>query len=268
MISLYHQTHYFLFHKNNRHGWKKQANDERDFKYSVCRSPTEAVSLIPRSVDLRSKLPPAWDQGQIGSCTAHGIAAALVFDENFQNESFIMPSRLFIYWNERDAEGTVSEDAGAMIRDGIKAVAKVGFADEKMWPYIPSKFKVKPPQLAYDSAIKHKALQYMKLDNTNLTELKSCLAAGFPFVFGFTVFASFESDRVAGTGVLLMPGPKEQNMGGHCVCAVGYDDDKKVFIVRNSWGTKWGQTGHFEMPYEYITSADLASDFWTIRKIT
>jgi C1A family cysteine protease len=267
MRDLFHQVHYHLFHKENKHGWKKQTPDLRDAKYSVSKPETEKVNLLPPSVDLRSKLPPAWDQGQIGSCTAHGIGAALVFDENFQKETFIMPSRLFIYWNERNAEGSVNEDAGAVIRDGIKVVAKIGFADEKLWPYVPSKFKVKPPASAYDNAVKHKALQYLALDNTNLTELKSCLAAGFPFVFGFTVYSAFESAECAKTGVLTMPKPGEPDLGGHCVCAVGYDDAKKAFIIRNSWGTGWGQNGHFEMPYDYITSSNLASDFWTIRKI-
>lgn len=251
----------------NKYGWQPQHPDIRDLKYSIAKPSSEIAPKLPVKVDLRSKLPACWDQGRIGSCTAHGIAAALVFDEQFQNESFIMPSRLFIYYNERKVEGTISVDNGAQIRDGIKVVASQGFADEKIWPYVESKYRMKPPSAAYASGLEHKALQYMALDNTRLDELKSCLAAGFPFVFGFTVYPSFESAQVAKTGIMPMPSPKEAPVGGHCVIAVGYDDDVRRVIVRNSWSAQWGDKGHFWMPYDYITNRNLASDFWTIRKI-
>lgn len=265
ILNIYHKL---VAKEANFYGWKPGLPDHRDLKYSVTRMAAEAPETLPASVDLRSKLPACWDQGQIGSCTAHGISATLVFDEAFEKETFLMPSRLFIYFNERDMEGTITSDAGGEIRDGIKSVASLGFADENSWPYVEAKFTVKPPQVAYDTAVKHKALTYMSLDNTKLDELKSCLAAGFPFVFGFTVYDGFESDEVAKSGVLNMPGPNEQTQGGHCVCCVGYDDATKRFLVRNSWGPEWGQNGHFTMPYEYMTSSDLADDFWTIRKIS
>ena len=249
------------------YGWKPQKPDIRDLKYGDAKPPSEVVAVLPPKVDLRSKLPSCWDQSTIGSCTAHGISAALVFDEQYEHEAFIMPSRLFIYYNEREMEGTVEEDNGAEIRDGIKSVAAQGFADEKLWPYDVTKFKLKPSEEAYACGVQHKALTYMALDNTKLDELRGCLAAGFPFVFGFTVYDSFEGSFVARSGILSMPKPHENMVGGHCVIAVGYDDHAKMFLVRNSWGTKWGQQGHFWMPYEYITSSDLANDFWTIRKI-
>ncbi len=87
-------------------------------------------------------------------------------------------------------------------------------------------------------------------------------------VFGFSVYESFESDSVASTGVVPMPSPNEQLLGGHAVVLVGYDDTKKVWIVRNSWGTNWGQAGYFTMPYAYLTNSNLASDFWTISTVT
>ena len=90
---------------------------------------------------------------------------------------------------------------------------------------------------------------------------------GNPFVFGFTVYQNFESSTVAQTGVLNMPGKKESVVGGHAVMAAGYDDKKKAFIVRNSWGSTWGQKGYFYMPYDYLTSTDLADDFWTISQV-
>jgi len=92
-----------------------------------------------------------------------------------------------------------------------------------------------------------------------------CLAEGYPFVFGFTVYESFESPAVAKTGVLDMPKPQEKTLGGHAVMAVGYDDKAKRFLVRNSWGSDWGLKGYFTIPYDYLDSRNLADDFWTIR---
>jgi C1A family cysteine protease len=92
------------------------------------------------------------------------------------------------------------------------------------------------------------------------------MADGFPFVFGFTVYDSFESDQVAKTGILNMPKPDEPEVGGHAVMGVGYDDAKKRLLVRNSWGADWGMKGYFTMPYDYVASRDLSDDFWTIRK--
>jgi C1A family cysteine protease len=99
--------------------------------------------------------------------------------------------------------------------------------------------------------------------------MKSCLADGYPFAFGFTVYSAFEGAQVAKTGILKMPDlKKEEVVGGHAVLAVGYDDTKKAILVRNSWGASWGLKGYFWMPYAYISNAKLASDFWTIRGVT
>jgi C1A family cysteine protease len=97
--------------------------------------------------------------------------------------------------------------------------------------------------------------------------MRTCLADGFPFVFGFTVYENFESRQVARTGVLNMPQQAERVVGGHAVMAVGYIDAAKRFIVRNSWGTAWGKKGYFSMPFDYLVDSDLAADFWTIRLV-
>jgi len=101
----------------------------------------------------------------------------------------------------------------------------------------------------------------------SLSQLKGCLASGYPFVFGFTVYDSFESQQVAQTGVVPMPAAGEGVLGGHAVLAVGYDDTQQRFIVRNSWGTGWGMQGYFTMPYAYLTEQNLSSDFWTVRLV-
>ena len=129
-----------------------------------------------------------------------------------------------------------------------------------------AKFRDKPPQAAYDEGLKNQVLLYRRITR-DLTQMKACLATGFPFVFGFTVYQSFESQDVAQTGVMPMPGHDEQMLGGHAVLAVGYDDDQQRFIVRNSWGPGWGMQGYFTMPYAYLTQPNLSDDFWTIRLV-
>jgi C1A family cysteine protease len=161
----------------------------------------------------------------------------------------------------------VSTDSGAQIRDGIKSVASQGDCPESLWPYDITKFAVKPPPSCYQQALKFKAVQYQRVTQIS-NQLKGCLASGYPFVFGFTVYESFESQQVAQTGHAPMPAPKETVIGGHAVVAVGYDDVQGWFIVRNSWGAGWGMKGYFTLPYAYLLEPNLASDFWTIRVVT
>ena len=247
------------------YGWVRDLPDDRDFVYGapLVRFPQG----LPRSVDLRSECPPVYDQGQLGSCTGNGIAGAIEFDQRKQRTKEFTPSRLFIYYNEKVIEGTVSQDAGAQIRDGIKSVAKVGAPPESDWPYNIAKFAVRPPPKAYRDSKQDLVSAYSRVVQ-DVTQMRGCLAEGYPFVFGFTVYQSFESETVARTGLVPMPGTGEAVLGGHCVVAVGYDDSKRRFIIRNSWGTGWGLHGYCLMPYEYLINPRLASDFWTIRSVS
>ena len=220
---------------------------------------------MPALVDLTSGMPGVYDQGHLGSCTGNAIAAAYEYAQNHQGLPMVTPSRLFIYYCERALEGTVSQDAGAYIRDGFKVMANRGAPKETTWPYQISRFKKKPPAKAYAEALQHQALQYLAVGQ-GLDMLRTCLADGFPFVFGFTVYSSFETADVARTGEVPMPSTTEQVLGGHAVLAVGYSDVDQRFIVRNSWGPSWGKAGYFTMPYSYVTSPKLASDFWTLRQ--
>ncbi|HYT65602.1 MAG TPA: C1 family peptidase [Vicinamibacterales bacterium] len=211
--------------------------------------------------------PPVYDQGQLGSCTAQAIAAALQFDQAKQAERDVFtPSRLFIYYNERAIEGTVDDDSGAMLRDGIKSVAKQGAPHESLWPHVIARFRHKPSAAAYRDGRKHEAVLYERLVPV-AEQLKGCLAAGYPFAFGFSVYESFESAAVARTGEVPMPGRDESLLGGHAVVAVGYDEPRRRFFVRNSWGTSWGRAGYFTMPYDYLIDQHLSDDFWTIKLV-
>jgi len=243
-----------------RFGWTPDLPDARDFLYSA---PEAVLAALPTKVDLRKKMPPVYDQGQLGSCTANAIAAAFEFDERQQRLKDFMPSRLFIYYNERAIEGSIESDSGAQIRDGIKSVAKLGVCDETLWPYEISRFTEKPPAGAYTDANKHQATVYRSVIGT-LHQLQGCLASGYPFVFGFSAYESFLSQEVAKTGVVPLPPRHEKLVGGHAVVAVGYDDSIQRFIVRNSWGRSWGMKGYCTMPYGYLTDPQLARDFWAI----
>ena len=264
-----------------RYNWHPDLPDQRDFLFSE--QMTTPLKL-PKTVDLRDECPPVFDQGKIGSCTGNALAAAIDFIElrelgekknKTAAKNAVLPeifgrggrfsavSRLFIYYNERAIEGTVDQDGGAQLRDGIKVLAQFGACRESLWKYTATNVLKKPATKAFAEAKAHCVSTYMSL--RTLDEMKQCLALGFPVVFGFSVYESFESPDVARTGLMPMPEEGESMLGGHAVMAVGYDDGKEQLIVRNSWGAKWGDGGYFRMPYEYVEGLKLARDFWTVR---
>lgn len=252
-----------MANRTQGYGWIPDKADARDLKYSVSQP---VIKKLPLKVDLRSQFPPVYSQGQIGSCTAQSVCAAFHFCQIKEKLYNFAPSRLFTYYTARDLEGTVNEDSGAMLRDAIKSINKFGACPESIWPYDPNKLTVKPTATCYDTASRHTAVSYYQVSQ-NLNQMKGCLAEGFPFAFGMTVYDSFESDEVANTGIVPMPSPEEQQVGGHAVLVVGYDDSQQRFIVRNSWGADWGMAGHFTLPYAFIVNPDLATDFWTLRLV-
>ena len=190
------------------------------------------------------------------------------YDRKKQGLQSFIPSRLFIYYNERFLEGSINDDAGAEIKDGIKTVASDGYCDEALWPFDIAKITTKPPTNLYNQALKYKAISYYSIDNTKLIQLKTCLAAGYPVIFGSTIYESFyNADK--NHGVVPMPHMFDKVMGGHCILIVGYDDNTSLFTIRNSWGTSCGDgTGHYFMPYNYITNKNLTDDVWSIRTIS
>jgi C1A family cysteine protease len=249
--------------RKHGYGWSPDLPDHRDVLYSARPS---LLTALPPKVDLRPQCPAVYNQGQLGSCTANSIGGAFEFDQLKEKIGAWVPSRLFIYYNERVIEGTVSSDSGAQIRDGIKTINQQGVCPETDWPYDIAKFAEKPSAAAYAAAAKNKAVSYQRIART-LPQMKACLAEGYPWVFGFTVYESFESQTVAQTGIVPMPSTGEQVLGGHAVLCVGYDDSQQRFIVRNSWGADWGLAGYFLMPYAYLLDANLSDDFWTVRQV-
>lgn len=243
----------------NKYGWKPDVPDHRDKRFDHLSAPVPT----PEVVDLRPKMPPVYDQGNLGSCTANSTGAAFQYDQIKLKQPNWVPSRLMIYYLERQMEGTVNSDAGAQIRDGIKVLAKYGVAPETLWPYDVKKFKTAPPASVMKVAQAHQALTYSRVDQSELA-LEQVLAQGYPVCFGFAVFSSFETNAVAKTGIVPMPTKADKDLGGHAVLIVGYNRPKRQFIVRNSWGPGWGDKGYFYMPYDYVLNAQLSDDFWTI----
>ena len=251
-------------------GWIPDLPDFRDYTINIIYKPVdekETLTQLPANVDLRSMCSKIEDQGNLGSCTSNAIVGNLEFLEiKDKIKVFEDLSRLFVYYNERVIEHSINYDNGASLRDGIKTIAVQGACTEKLWSYDISKFKNKPNAVCYKDALNHKATSYYRLNTSS--QMRICLADGYPFVFGFSVFESFESAKVANTGIVPMPNMNEQLLGGHAVCAVGYNDKEQRFLVRNSWGINWGQKGYFTIPYAYLEDRSLSDDFWTIRKAT
>ena len=246
-------------------GWKRDLHDPRDLKYKV--SAPEAPRVLPPLVDLRPKCPPVYDQLDLGSCTANALGSAFQFEQMKQGMKGFMPSRLFIYYNERVMEGTVNEDAGAMIRDGIKSMVDLGVCPEDMWQYDTNNFKTKPCRRCYREAMKNQVIKYLRIADHTLQGVKEALADGYVVSFGITLYESFMTDAVANSGMATVPTATEKPIGGHAIKAVGYDDSKQCLIVKNSWGTSWGIKGYFYLPYWYITTPSAAADFWVIQLV-
>ena len=249
-----------------KYGWKKDKVDIRDFKYAA---PPQHIDNLPPSVDLRPNMPPIYDQKQLSSCTANAICAAVQFDKKKQGlpDADQFPSRLFVYYNERDIEGSVNEDGGASIRDGIKSIASQGVCSEGIWPYLEENVFTKPTDEAYNVAKTHLAVQYHSV-NQDLNQLKACLTEGYPIVCGIMLYSQFESQEAAKNGIITMPQNGDQCLGGHAVQICGYNDDTQQFTMRNSWGPDWGGNGgYFFIPYQYITNPQLSCDFWTVRLV-
>ena len=239
-------------------GWKRDIPDDRDH---ICK--LEAMPGVSRNVDLRTSghLPTVYDQGSTNSCTGNAIAGAVQYGMRCQSRHDFVPSRLFIYYNERLMEGTTNSDDGAYIRNGIKSVASHGVVSEELWPFDTNNITVKPTDNVYAEALKGVIKQYTRVP-IKLHNIQNVLTHNIPIVFGATLFQSFESNEVARTGMVPMPSENESIIGGHAMLMIGSTDTH--FIVRNSWGSGWGDGGYCYIPHEYLTNPDLADDFWAI----
>ena len=243
------------------YGARRDRPDRRDFKIRF--QPEEIPSDEDETADLCEYVDHVYNQGQLGSCTANAVCAAYLIDLHKQKLKNFDPSRLFLYYNTRKAEGKQDKDDGASLRDTVKALKNQGVCPETKWPYVVSKFAIKPSEQCYQEAKGNIVSKYERIEkHSDKNQLRACLKSGFPFVFGFKVFESFNSIPLS--GYMEMPAISEEPKGEHAVVAVGYDDKKKAVKVLNSWGVHWGHSGFFYMPYDFITDPALCFDFWKI----
>ena len=251
------------------YGAKPDSYDHRDLKKQYKREEIPSHRYYS-SADLSQYVDHVYDQSNLGSCTANAVCAAYGLDLTKQSQTlpggyyYFDPSRLFVYYNTREYEGTTRQDSGASIRDTVKALNRKGACKDADWPYDVRMFTTKPPQRCYDAAQGNNLCKYERL-NQDIDQFRACLNDKCPFVFGFKVYSSFH--KAQRDGKVPMPTWDEKRYrpdGQHAVVAVGYDDQSRYIIVLNSWGSRWGASGYCYMPYDFIVDSSLCSDFWKI----
>lgn len=242
---------------------------------------TAPTTPLPAKVDLRPWCSPVEDQGQLGSCTANAAVGAVEYFERRAFGKYLNGSRLFLYKVTRNFLHTKG-DQGAFLRSTMGALALFGVPPEEYWPYSIPTFDQEPPAFCYAFAQNYQAINYFRLDpvgtskTTLLQRIKTNLSANLPAIFGFTVYSSI--GQAAHSGEIPFPTKVEKVEGGHAVMVVGYDDKLKIqnlnpqgtattgaLLIRNSWGTSWGEAGYGWLPYEYVLQG-LADDFWCLLK--
>ncbi len=256
-------------------GLRPDPPDKRDKK-----SDLPISTSLPASVDLREWCSPIEDQGKLNSCTAH---AAVTLFEYFQKRSsgkYLDASRLFLYKVTRNLLHWKG-DVGANSRTTMKALALVGVPPERYWPYDEAKVDEEPPAFCYALASKYTATEYSRIDiqgrtrDIVLQQIKANLAANRPLMFGILSYPRCW-EQAKSTGKIPFPSNFDVFAGGHNMAAVGYDDNIKIknidpegiettgaFLVKNSYGTKWGDGGYGWLPYEYVLKRK-SMDWWTI----
>ncbi|MEJ1933460.1 C1 family peptidase, partial [Nostoc sp. NIES-2111] len=239
--------------------------------------------LLPTVIDLSFWCSPVRDQGSLNSCTAFAAIALLEYFENRNFGQTIDASPLFLYKAARK-KMNVEGDVGASIRETMKVLALFGVPPEESWPYEEDRFDKEPDPYCYAYAQNYKSLKYFLLDYAGITtesllfQVKAVLAAGFPCIFGLTLYTSVYEKTNYEKGYIPYPDAnKDKVVGGHTAVVVGYDDFKFIrcanrknysrgaFLVRNSWGTEWGVNGYGWLPYDYVL-AGLTSAWWSLLK--
>lgn len=255
---------------NRIYNWKKSKVQPHESQY-LNLNDINNTKLNKDLTELKN-FPEVYDQGKLGSCTANALCCAFSYDilngdiTKSKTETPFLPSRLYLYYKEREMEHHIPQDDGAVIADGIKCLQTKGVCSENKWPYDIANFAVKPSDECDIDALNHKLLQVKAVRQT-AKDIETCINAGFPVVFGFVVYQEIEF-LSSNNPILPMPKKGENPLGGHAVVIVGYDSSKKLFKIRNSWGSDWGDSGHFYMHYEYLLNSDLASDFWVLSQVS
>jgi C1A family cysteine protease len=214
---------------------------------------------MPARVDLRPQCSRVYDQEDLGSCTAFAVGKGVrEYLQRTRGERLTELSALYLYYETRKLRNAVHLDSGATITDAMAALAKSGSAPDTLWPYQVELFTQPPPGQAYRQAEEWKLNTGVQL--AGLEDVKKALVRRQPVVFGMRLYHTFRD--IGPNGMLPMPQAGDVLVGGHAVAVVGYDNKRRVLIVKNSFGEEWGDKGYFYMPYGYVTP-DNVMDIWT-----
>ena len=256
---------------------ERDVRDRRDEKYAFALTAEHHARKLPAVVNLLANCPAVLDQGASGTCTAHAVASAFAYLHRIHKARRIKPSARFVFYNERAMTRQLGVHCVVHLRDALKAASVKGVCPESFWPYRDDErlLRKRPPEQAFQAAHKKRLATYHRIlieshpRHVFLLHLKHCLADGYPFVFGFQTYESFRKRHGKWKdGVMPIPNRRtEAKTEGHAVMAIGYDDRRKAFLIRNSWSAAWGRNGDFYMPYGLITDPKITFDFWTLRGV-
>ena len=221
---------------------------------------------LPTSVDLRSDFTPIRDQQNLGSCTAFAVVAAYEYLVKRDQNKLVDLSELFAYQSARRRmlEEQRAKDEGTSIYDMVKGMGEDGICLEELHPYVTENLP-EPSQEAIDDAQSRKITKALNVE-CKLHDLKSALSQGYPVVISLRLFESFSQT----TGFVPRPTDEERQLeehGHHAMIICGYSDQERVFIVRNSWGKRFGDKGYCYIPYSYITDPELMQQACIITEI-
>jgi C1A family cysteine protease len=224
-------------------------------------TPVASTTAQLNKIDWAADMSPVRNSGDEGSVVGQSLAAMLEFYIFKSAGSRIAISARDIYNEVRIKEGTIDLDSGALIKDGIDFLKKTGAVEESAWPYRPGVDVNKRPPPSLSTAKRHKITDARPISSLN--DLKSALKFG-PVVTGITIYQEgLQSPETAKTGIVPMPKPKEQVIGGISICIVGYDDSKKLLKFQNSWDSDWGDHGYGYISYDYFRAN--SGDTWSFR---
>jgi C1A family cysteine protease len=220
-----------------------------------------APARVPRSADLSHFCGKAYQQFHTLSCSANALAGAMTLLANQRDVDLDPPSRLFLYYNARSFAHQTGEDAGATIRNAIKALARYGTVPERLWPFLKADITVKPPRACYTKA-RVLPLRYARIAQ-RVMHMRASIAQGNPFLFGIQAYVQ-PFTEAATSGKLRLPRRSDTLCGGHALFAVGYDASRKAFLARNSLGSGFARDGFFWIPDAYFTDPELTYDYWSL----